>query len=983
MENGFDFDTTERLLIGIVSERAGIALSVIESLLSNFCRVNIYSINPENWKSGLEHLKDNANVVVNPLEKLGQNGEGLFGFFSLVFSNYNDFGKGNKFLLEKTRIESLRNVIGGGVRTFYFLPYVYGLGEDPGIQKEYQFVFSKLKAWERVVFLGQLVGKRMTLTDRDPLSEIFKDALVKGHVYYPRETYFYPVTIDGAAKYIVRLILSFNIENRKISILGPRIKAKNFAGVLKRVLRKRKEIVIGEKEQETFLLADTKDSKIVNSLREVEAAVRDVAYWQKTKKDYIEQTDSVVKRKKEGKGILEIIKNKRDNKDKNKNKNRNKNKEKGREVKVKAIVGRNIKRGMMAIGKNVFSFKRKGVFRRRGVGKFPKMGRRLKVGAGKSRKVKLSLVYLFLIFFIVLLPFLLTGASVGVLLCLEKRISKEDYSGAKKIVLIADRVGRFSTELNNIYLMTPYVGRVYLRSKQVSNLVSVASDTVINTLEIAERASDLLTGVLGSEDVDVGEYIEPISLDLDNLYRKLGFLQNEMEGLPQPLLKYFGGYLSPENFEKARKNVLLAKGLSSKLDDVFAVGSKKKYLILFQNNMELRPTGGFIGSFALVDFQNGKFLGFDVYDVYSADGQLKGYVKPPEPIEKYMKQAVWYLRDANWDPDFPVSAKRIEWFLDKEMNVSVDGVIAVDLNLIKGILDVIGPIYLPSFDKEINSSNLYDVTQFEVENDFFPGSRKKANFLTDMAKVIVLDLKSAEREKYMDLIKVAYRNLQERHIQLYFHSGVDKEVQGMGWGGSVERPVCEGENCFSDVVGIVEANLGVNKANYFVKRSLNLNVLVSGDVIKRELSLVLDDNANPALGSGGRYRVYVRLIAPKGAVFDAVEISGSDGGLFVDPDMEESGDFVKAGVFVELNPKEKKEIKYVWQTKTDLNFKRNGSYNLLLRKQAGVDGYDIGLGVVFPLNLRVRVKPKLLLTDGGDFKYNAYLTQDLEEGFYW
>jgi len=252
MENRFSFDTIEKPLIGIVSERSGITLSVIENLLSNFCRVNIYSINSEDWKNGLKHLKDNTNVVVNSLEKLGQNGEEVFMFFSLVFSNYDSFRNTDKFLLEKTRIESLRNVVGGEeARVFYLLPYVYGFKEDPRIQKEYQSLFSRLRSRERVIFLGQLIGKRMTLTNRDSLSGMFKDAFIKGRIYYPEETYFYPVTISNAAKYIVRLVLSFNIESGRISVLGPRIKAKDFAGMLKKVFKK--EITIGEREKESFL----------------------------------------------------------------------------------------------------------------------------------------------------------------------------------------------------------------------------------------------------------------------------------------------------------------------------------------------------------------------------------------------------------------------------------------------------------------------------------------------------------------------------------------------------------------------------------------------------------------------------------------------------------------------------------------------------------------------------------------------------------
>src|SRR3989338_4365332 len=55
---------------------------------------------------------------------------------------------------------------------------------------------------------------------------------------------------------------------------------------------------------------------------------------------------------------------------------------------------------------------------------------------------------------------------------------------------------------------------------------------------------------------------------------------------------------------------------------------KKTYLVLFQNNLEIRPTGGFIGSYGLLTIEDGHVSDFRIFDVYQADGQLKGHVEP-------------------------------------------------------------------------------------------------------------------------------------------------------------------------------------------------------------------------------------------------------------------------------------------------------------------------------------------------------------------
>jgi len=81
--------------------------------------------------------------------------------------------------------------------------------------------------------------------------------------------------------------------------------------------------------------------------------------------------------------------------------------------------------------------------------------------------------------------------------------------------------------------------------------------------------------------------------------------------------------------------------------------------------MELRPTGGFIGSFGLLNFENGKLGNLNVNDIYAIDGQLKGHVAPPDELLHFLGQPNWYMRDSNWSPDFPISAERAYMVLGK------------------------------------------------------------------------------------------------------------------------------------------------------------------------------------------------------------------------------------------------------------------------------------------------------------------------------
>src|SRR3989344_1625252 len=162
----------------------------------------------------------------------------------------------------------------------------------------------------------------------------------------------------------------------------------------------------------------------------------------------------------------------------------------------------------------------------------------------------------------------------------------------------------------------------------------------------------------------------------------------------------------------------------------------QSYLVLFQNSMELRPTGGFVGSVGKLTMVDGLVADFTIFDVYELDGQLRGHVDPPDPIRTLLSQEHWYLRDSNWDPDFFESGQRAAWFYEKETGQSVDGVIAVTTAFVTELLRASGPIVLSDYNDRITSDNFLGKALYYTKSDFFPGSTPQKDFLGSLARGI-------------------------------------------------------------------------------------------------------------------------------------------------------------------------------------------------------------------------------------------------------
>lgn len=481
-----------------------------------------------------------------------------------------------------------------------------------------------------------------------------------------------------------------------------------------------------------------------------------------------------------------------------------------------------------------------------------------------------------------------------------------------------------------------------------SNIIYKTAFLLEETLEMSKVGNEFATKIMGKGEYDLTSYSDNISASIDRIHTDIGFLQSDINELNDFLGLAFKRYLLNSDIDIARykDKTYQGKRFFSRASVLLGMEKPMKYLVLFQNNMELRPTGGFIGSFAIISFDKGRMTEIVVNDVYTADGQLNGHVDPPEPIREHLGEGGWFMRDSNWDPSFPESASKAEWFLDKELNIKVDGVVAIDLNFVQKLLKITGPLDLLDFDKVITAENLYANTQNEVESNFFPGSIKKASFMTSLSKKIISEVESFPKEKYFALIKEIYLSLEERHLQLYFHDlNTQDAINNLNYSGEIGMNTDCGLRCIKDTYSLIDANLGVNKSNIYIKREQEVNLNIKKNSISHELFVTYQNTASQAVGNPGFYKTYSRILLPQNANVSGVRLYSINGSF---EDLKFDKFDVKGrqeiGFLVNILPGDTKKVQIVWNINTDI-LANGGEYNLLVRKQAGTENDNLTIKI--------------------------------------
>ena len=513
---------------------------------------------------------------------------------------------------------------------------------------------------------------------------------------------------------------------------------------------------------------------------------------------------------------------------------------------------------------------------------------------------------------------------------------------------------------------------------KIQNLLlfgKITSESLYELAEVSLGGEKILKKVLSGEEISLKEDLSEISLGIDKVYEKTSYAQgllDEFSGKEPLVGPYF--LKAAKSLPNFRKNLIIAREVIDIIPQALGTKERKTYLVLFQNNMEIRPTGGFIGSFGLLTFERGRLLDFEIQDVYFADGQLKGHVEPPAKLREFLGTAGWYLRDSNWDPDFPASAERAAWFLDKEIGRTIDGVIGINLTVAQRILESVGEIELPDYPEKISAKNFFERAEYFSEAGFFPGSTGKQNFLGQVGRVLFEKIKNSDEKTSFLIARAFLASLEEKDMTIFLKDPLEASVLAkFNWDGGIKNVKCQISNvkCLTDYLFLVEANVGVNKSNYFLKRSLEQTVKIGQDGKVSERLIINYENQSPSeIFPAGRYKNYLRIYVPKGSTLGECKIDSEECKI----DQTEEHQRTVFGFLVEVPVGEKQKVEISWGLP---NLFEKGEYVLLFQKQSGSARDNLSLSISYPKNLTLMETQPSALTGTGIIIYNTNLSRDL------
>jgi hypothetical protein len=390
---------------------------------------------------------------------------------------------------------------------------------------------------------------------------------------------------------------------------------------------------------------------------------------------------------------------------------------------------------------------------------------------------------------------------------------------------------------------------------------------------------------------------------------------------------------------------------------------ERNYLFFLQNNTELRPTGGFLGTFGLITVADAELRSMETHDVYTYDGPSEALPRPapPDPIRKYIGIDKWYLRDANWSPDLPTSAEVMERFYKEEASVvlggkvpPVDGIIAVTPKFAADIMALTGPITVDkvAFDAE----NLVDTLEFQVERGFVTAGvpfEQRKRILARLAAEVVERVKAFPLAKVLSVIAVAHQNLQEGHISLFMNDpGLQRFVLEHDWGGKLR-------DVRGDYLSWIDANLASLKSDRMMERTLSYAIVPQADGSYEGRAAMTYAHKGGFDWKTTRYRTYARVYVPAGSTL--VSVSGAmENDKIKDPnrrpgkaDVYQELGRTAFGAFISIEPGERRTLEFRFTLAPGVvQGIAGGRYQLDVEKQAGTEAHGLTLDLDFGKQLR-------------------------------
>ncbi len=523
----------------------------------------------------------------------------------------------------------------------------------------------------------------------------------------------------------------------------------------------------------------------------------------------------------------------------------------------------------------------------------------------------------------------------------------------------------------------PFVGAYISDGEHVLNAAFAGLDAADKAIEALEPNADLLglkgtsSFVSGTADDRIQTAVKTMTAltpKINEMAKSIETVRNELDAIdPKRYPEKIGDTVirqqlinGKELIDNAANLFINAQPLLINLPQMLGEPNDRRYLILFQNDKELRSTGGFITAYAQFRFVRGKAILEKADDIYNLDGALSKKFPAPREILTFHK-GVYNLniRDSNLSPDYKLSMQQFEEMYQfvggKE---KIDGIIAVDTHVLVEALRILGPIGVSGreFSAEIDKRCDCPRAVYELE-DY---STRPVGYIREARKDIIGVLFQSLLQQALGvspsqywgrLFQMLITEINQKHVLAYFHDdGAQKAAEAFNMAGRIATAsesaavlkYKEGNGW--DYLHVNNSNMAGAKSNMFVSEEFAKEVTVNGDGTMTTKLTVDYKNPYPGsdcgLESGGLclnapLRNWVRVYAPLGSKL--VESKGTqspkDNKSEPMTPYDSLGKTVFEG-FLIVNPLGTAKLELTYTSPVKLE---DGKYRILIQKQPGTD----------------------------------------------
>ena len=531
----------------------------------------------------------------------------------------------------------------------------------------------------------------------------------------------------------------------------------------------------------------------------------------------------------------------------------------------------------------------------------------------------------------------------------------------------------------------PFLGIYYSDAQHAMNAATFALDASDTVVEAILPYADVLglkgqgSFVLGSAEDRIQKAvatIDKVMPQLPTVEEKIKKAEEEISSINPNRYPTKLGKLEiktqltriKELATQARIAVSDARPLFEVLPQLLGEPNAKRYLVLFQNDKELRPSGGFISAYAIFRIEHGVVHLEVSNDIYELDSRLKTKKQAPEIILKYLPLVPYFnLRDSNLSPDYYESMKLFEGLYENVSGRStVDGIIAVDTHVLVTVLNVLGGVEAGGVNYTTEDDPRCDCPQVIYELEDY--ASRPVNYVRESRKDIIGVLLYEIMRKALGvspkvywgpLFQAGLNEIAEKHILMYSHDEkAQKGLENLNAAGRI-KPY-EG-----DYLHVNDTNFAGAKSNLYVQEKVEQTIEVASDgTITKSVKI---DYVNPEPASdcnlergglclNGLLRDVVRVYVPQGS--ELVESRGSETKVETKEDLGKT--YFESFITVRPLGKASLELKY----RLPFRLAKDSPYALLIQKQPGTDGHEYVVRVngkeeKFQLKLDRELKIKL------------------------